>query len=133
MIADDTRDRQRKQRRAKAITESTTAALAELLEPIITRAVVEAGDPDPIIEITREQWPLRRILEAVRAGELGGVSRVGRRYFARRSVVYGFVETHQIRVRRPAAPSSEPPSQSPPPGSHFDRMVAELTTRSRRR
>lgn len=133
MMADDARDRQRKQRRAKAITESTTAALAELLEPIITRAVVEAGDPDPIIEITREQWPLRRILEAVRAGELGGVSRVGRRYYARRSVVYGFVETHQIRVRRPAPSPPEQPLPAPPAGNHIDQMMAELTARSRRR
>jgi len=130
----DTHDRQRKQRRAKTITESTTAALAELLEPIITRAVVEAGDPDPIIEITREQWPLRRILEAVRAGELGGVSRVGRRYFARRSVVYGFVETHQIRVRRrSAAATGEEPSHPPPAGNHIDRMMAQLTAPTRRR
>jgi len=133
MIADDTRDRQRKQRRAKAITESTTAALAELLEPIITRAVVEAGDPDPIIEITREHWPLRPILEAVRAGELGGVSRVGRRYFARRSVVYGFVETHQIRVRRRPPLPSEEPTSPPPADDHIDRMMAELTSRRGRR
>lgn len=115
-------------KRAKAITASTTAALTELLEPIIARAVVEAGDPDPIIEITREQWPLRPILEAVRRGELGGVSRVGRRYYARRSVVYGFVETHQLRRRRRA-----PASAKSPAGDDIDRMMAELTAQPRRR
>lgn len=118
--------------RAKAITSTTTAALAELLEPIITRAVAEANDPDPIIEITRDEWPLRPILEAVRRGELGGVSRIGRRYYARRSVVYGFVETHQIRVRR-RAPRDEQPATPAPVGNHLDRMMAELTGPSRRR
>lgn len=123
-----------KQHRAKTITASTTAALAQLLEPIIMRAVVEAGDPDPIIEITHEQWPLRRILEAVRRGELGGISRMGRRYFARRSVVYGFVETHQIRVRRRAPEAEQPEAAEPPPaGDHLARMMAELTARPRRR
>lgn len=126
-------DARSKQQRAKQITRSTTAALAELLEPIITRAVSEANDPDPIIEITRDEWPLRPIIEAVRRGELGGVSRIGRRYFARRSVVYGFVETHQIRVRRrPGPPNVEPP-RPPPAGNHLDRMLAELTAPSRRR
>jgi hypothetical protein len=121
-----------RQHRAKAITNSTTAALAELLEPIITRAVAEANDTDPIIEITAEQWPLRRILEAVRAGQLGGVSRVGRRYYARRSVVYGFVETHQIRVRR-RAPVDPPAPVLQPAGDDIDEMMADLYSRPRRK
>jgi len=120
-----------KRRRAKLITNSATTALTELLEPIITRAVAEANEPDPIIEITRDEWPLRPILEAVRRGELGGVSRVGRRYFARRSVVYGFVETHQIRVRRRVP--ADTPADVPAPANHLERMLADLTAPPRRR
>jgi len=116
---------ERAERFAAALSDALKDELGRLLDPLIARAVAEASDPDPLIELRAEQWPLRRILKAAREGRIA-VSCFGGRYYVRRDALYELVEGS------PVPRSAARPAEPEPEMDHIDRLLARGGLRRKR-
>lgn len=90
----------------KGVTEMLAMTVGELLQRLVARPSSAA---ETWVEIRTCQVPYRELLSALKRGELVG-SRIGRRYFVRRSELDRWMESRRITPSREVSRRGPAPS-----------------------